>query len=341
MKVLYAIQGTGNGHISRAEEVLKHLGNYCEFDVLISAGKDSIKPTFPIKFHYKGITMHYNSGGGIDKIKTFTNNSFWRFLREVRQVPVENYDLVINDFEPVSAWACKFKNVPVISLSHQAAYRSKKSPRPRRRNKLGEFLFKWYAPSKKYFGFHFLPFDENIKAPIVREAVRNLRTEDHGFYLIYLPAYSNYELMKFFRHFPKYRFEIFGNMSEKRVVGNCSFNPANNLLFIEKLRTCSGVICGAGFELPSESIYLGKKLLAIPIKGQYEQECNAEALRKMGVAVMSNLRHTGVQQWFRDAESVASPDVPDTNQLLRQLIEEFKTSNNVNNSGLDLKYSIS
>jgi hypothetical protein len=40
MKVLYAIQGTGNGHISRANEIIPILERRVNLDVLVS-GKNS------------------------------------------------------------------------------------------------------------------------------------------------------------------------------------------------------------------------------------------------------------------------------------------------------------
>ena len=49
---------------------------------------------------------------------------------------------------------------------------------------------------------------------------------------------------------------------------------------------CHGIITGGGFETPAEALYLGKKILSIPIRYHYEQECNAAALKKMGVPVV-------------------------------------------------------
>ena len=54
-------------------------------------------------------------------------------------------------------------------------------------------------------------------------------------------------------------------------------------LFNDALINCSGIITGAGFETPAEALKLKKKLMVIPIKGQYEQQCNAAALEQMGV----------------------------------------------------------
>ena len=43
------------------------------------------------------------------------------------------------------------------------------------------------------------------------------------------------------------------------------------------LLQCNGVITGGGFETVAEALYLNKRVLTIPIKGQYEQECNTTA----------------------------------------------------------------
>ena len=58
------------------------------------------------------------------------------------------------------------------------------------------------------------------------------------------------------------------------------------------------IITGAGFETPAEALYLGKKLMVIPIRGQYEQFCNAAALAKMGVPVLKTL-DAGFEPVFR------------------------------------------
>jgi hypothetical protein len=43
MKILYGIQGTGNGHVSRAKEILPVMRRYAEVDVLISGRECDIK----------------------------------------------------------------------------------------------------------------------------------------------------------------------------------------------------------------------------------------------------------------------------------------------------------
>jgi predicted glycosyltransferase len=50
-----------------------------------------------------------------------------------------------------------------------------------------------------------------------------------------------------------------------------------------------GIITGGGFETPAEALFLGKKIMSIPIKGQYEQQCNAAALKTLGAKVLTDM----------------------------------------------------
>lgn len=68
------------------------------------------------------------------------------------------------------------------------------------------------------------------------------------------------------------------------------------------MASCAGVLCGAGFETPSEALFLGKELMVIPMKNQYEQKCNALALKEMGVFVskkLSKKRISKIAKWIR------------------------------------------
>jgi uncharacterized protein (TIGR00661 family) len=134
MKILYAFQGTGNGHTSRAIEIIPALLNRAEVDVLISGTESELELPFNIKYRYKGLSFVFGKNGGINYLKTLSKHSILTFIKEVKHCSVEQYDLVINDFEPISAWACKIKNVKCISLSHQSALLSNKIPKPEKQN---------------------------------------------------------------------------------------------------------------------------------------------------------------------------------------------------------------
>ena len=121
MKILYAIQGTGNGHIARAEDIVPILQKFGSLDLFVSGAQADIRLSYPVKYKSKGLSFYFGKGGGVDLIKTFRRNSSREVYREIKKFPVEKYDLVINDFEPITAWACLKKNIPCVALSHQSA----------------------------------------------------------------------------------------------------------------------------------------------------------------------------------------------------------------------------
>lgn len=54
MKILYAIQGTGNGHISRARDIIPILVRRGELDLLISGNEADLTPDVPVRYQFKG-----------------------------------------------------------------------------------------------------------------------------------------------------------------------------------------------------------------------------------------------------------------------------------------------
>ena len=63
MKILYGIQGTGNGHISRGKFIYNTLQkNTNHVDVLISGNNYSLQPSMPVKHYNKGVTFVVDNG---------------------------------------------------------------------------------------------------------------------------------------------------------------------------------------------------------------------------------------------------------------------------------------
>ena len=131
MKILYAIQGTGNGHLSRAGEILPFLQSKHEVDILISGSQVELTLPFPVKYQYRGLGFVFGAKGGIDLVKTYKKNNLKAFFKEINELPVHLYDLVISDFEPVSAWACYQAGKPCVGMSHQSAVLNKQAPQPK------------------------------------------------------------------------------------------------------------------------------------------------------------------------------------------------------------------
>ena len=100
--------------------------------------------------------------------------------------------------------------------------------------------------------------------------------------LVYLSSYKTDDLIKVFAKYTDFRFIIMSSETNTilSLEPNIKIRPTNSEDFMRLLRSCSGVITGGGFETVAEALYLNKSVLTIPIKGQYEQECNATAASK-------------------------------------------------------------
>lgn len=325
MKVLYAIQGTGNGHISRAREIIPILQDYCQCDILVSGTQCDVELDVPVKYRFKGLSFWFGKKGGIDLWNTTINASLPNLRREIAQLCVEDYDLVINDFEPVSAWACQKKKVPCISLSHQGSLLSKNVPFPEKKNYFGSFILRNYAPAMMHFGFHFQPYDKNIFTPVIRKQVRECHVEELDYYTVYLPSFDDERLAKFFSHFKNTNWHIFSKRAKEIYqIDNMIIKPITNNAFVEDMAKSKGVLCGAGFETPAEALFLNKKLMVVPMKGQYEQQCNAAALVCMGVPVIKNLKKNQFEKighWLESDEKVKVNYPDQTRRIIRKLFE--------------------
>jgi len=326
MKILYAIQGTGNGHLSRARDIVPILSKLGELDILVSGVQADVEFPFPVKYRFRGLSFIFGKKGGVDLLATYRNSNLKQLLAEINSLPVEDYDLVLNDFEPVSAWACFNKDLPCVSLSHQTAVLDKKAPRPKRFDPVGKITLKNYAPVTARYGFHFQRYNEGIFTPVIRQEVRQLKVSDQGYYLVYLPAYSDKRILTALSQFPDIQWVVFSKHGKNaHTEGNVSFQPVNNEAFLKSFAGATGVLCGAGFETPAETLYLGKKLMVVPMKGQYEQQCNAAALKKMGIPVLKNLKEKRwpiIEKWLNES-AIAVADYPDeTETIVRMVVKK-------------------
>lgn len=297
MKILYAFQGTGNGHVARAQEIIPILKKYASVDTLISGHQSQLKTDFPIDFQHRGVSLLYNKTGGISYKKILFENNFLKAINTIRQIELSQYDLIINDYEPLTAWACKLRNIKMLELSHQASMSFKETPKPIKQNFLGESILKHYAPSQHKIGFHFDTYHPQIKKPVIRRKIRNLNPSKKGFYVVYLPSFSDENITKILSQIPV-EWKVFSKYSKiHNKINNVEIYPIDETHFLEGFENCDGILCNAGFEGPAEALFMNKKLFVIPIHNQYEQECNAYALHKMAIPNSKILDVEEIRNW--------------------------------------------
>lgn len=322
MKVLYAFQGTGNGHHTRAVELLPLLRRMADVDVWVSGGGMNRSYDVDVDRRFHGVGFTFGTKGGIDWGASLRALKPLQWVQDVRSLDLGDYDVVLNDFEPVTAWAAKRQGVPVVGLSHQSAVKHPSSPKPTQLDRVAMRILNNYAPAEAEIGFHFQRYAPEIRTPIIRRQVREALVTYVGHITVYLPAYGAQALLAVLGEIPEVRWEVFSRHWDMPTTkGNVRFLPASSDGFLTSMASSNGVLCGAGFETPSEALFLGKPLLVVPMKGQFEQQCNAAALAQMGVTTMPEFGAQSVETlraWLDESKTVAV-DYPDES---REVIEQ-------------------
>jgi len=337
MKILYAVQGTGNGHITRAIEIIPHLQKHGEVDILVSGIQADIELPFKVKYKLKGLSFIFGKQGGVDIWKTYRKMNTANLLKDIKLLPIKKYDLVISDFEPISAWAALRAKKQCIGLSNQVATLHPLAPKPKQMDMMGKLVLERYCPTTYNYGFHFKSLDKNIFTPIIRQEVRKRKTSNDEHYTVYLPAYDDERIIKHLSKFSDIKWEVFSKHSSKKYKEkNIQINPINADNFLKSMASSAGILCNAGFGTTSEALFLKKKLLVIPMKKQYEQHCNAAMLKSMGVPVMKKLNGNHLDKiadWIK-SKKIVHVDYPDNTKEIIDLI----VKNHLNGDVLDTNH---
>ncbi|HWR00687.1 MAG TPA: glycosyltransferase family protein [Chlorobaculum sp.] len=302
MKILFGVQGTGNGHISRSRELVRKLReDGHDLHVVISGRKEEELKEIEVFAPYtvlKGLTLATRRGR-MNYVDTMLQLDLFRLTTDVLTLDTSGVDLVITDFEPVTSMAARMKGLVSMGFGHQYAFPFQ-IPVAR-----GNFFEKYtllnFAPARYNAGLHWHHFDQPIFPPVIPETLyRTSRpVEDSRKILVYLPFEEEEDVEEFLRPCDAYQFFIYGKVTEDRDDGHLSFRSYSREGFLRDLMECGGVVCNAGFELPGEALHLGKKLLLRPLDGQIEQESNALAMVELeyGMA-MHSLDQEVLKEWL-------------------------------------------
>jgi uncharacterized protein (TIGR00661 family) len=314
MHILYGIQTTGLGHLSRSLKIIKSLEKRGHVVDTITSGPDQNILDIPSK-HHKGFSFIKNSRGEISITKTLFGQDFSQLYRDVKNFPKVDYDFIISDFEPISSWISKTRGIPLFSVSNQSNFLSNKYTRPTSLLAPSEVVMKISIPFGIPIGFHWKPFDNFIYKPIIRDEIffASDRREEN-YYLIYINNMKVEYMIGAVERFVKENFIIYSpELYQNNLPKNIKIKQLNFESFTKDLINCKGVITNAGFSTITESIFLGKKLMSVPQKNQWEQLCNAYDLAKDGFFIDDSLDNldkfiespkTYIEPWSDPSEDI-------------------------------------
>ncbi len=195
-RILYGVSGEGSGHSSRAREVagwLREDGHVLRL-VSYDRGYRNLCDDFEV-FETEG--LHITSvDNRVSLVRTFTDNlarlsDGVRRLRELRHWGFKEFapDVVLTDFEPMTAYLARHYEVPLVSLDNQHRMRHMRHPCPehlRGDARLTRQVIRLMVPEPDaslvttfWFGEVTNP-RTFLFPPILRRQVQRLRPRDDG-----------------------------------------------------------------------------------------------------------------------------------------------------------------
>ena len=322
MKILYGVQGTGNGHITRAGTLAKAFKEQGLDVQFLVSGRPKLElfdmEPFGDYWWREGLTFRSRKGR-ILLSETIVRSKPFQLAQDVRGLDVSDFDLIITDYEPITAWAGRLSGTPTLGIGHQYAFAY---DIPKINMSLSErVIFQNYAPADYSLGLHWYHFEEPLLPPIA--PVEDITLPSLGdFTLVYLPFESADQVQNLLYKFRDQQFVVYHPNAPRKKIGNAIWCQPSRVTFSNDLHRCQGVICNAGFELASEALQLGKKILVKPLNKQVEQYCNALALEKLGWgSTMESLDAIKVSTWLNDVFSVKIK-YPDTAAAVARYIRE-------------------
>jgi uncharacterized protein (TIGR00661 family) len=218
-------------------------------------------------------------------------------------------ELVISDFEPFSAWWAWRKNVPFISIDHEHMLTLCKLEHPVKNwfSRLTASVVTecHYVGAASYIVINFfkvpLRIDSAVLAPpIVRPVIAGLTATAGKSILMYSTTGTGQDRVRdILGKFPGQSFIIYG-FDVDAEHDNCVFKKRSTEGFLADLAAARGVIASAGFSLLSECMYLKKKMLLLPLAGQYEQIINGRYIEKLDLGISSERLDEAVIARFLD-----------------------------------------
>lgn len=357
MKILYGVQGTGNGHIARARLMAEAFAQRTDVqvDYFFSGRNTNAYFDMDVFGHYqtkRGLSF-ITENGSLNRFKTIKNIRLIEFMRDVRKLDLSAYDLVLNDFEPISAWAAKSQSVPSLSISHQAAFMY--AVPTEAQSIIDKWVTRYFAPTQYALGVHWYHYNQAIIPPFVPPMIsssipkefpmqdndRHRRPKDSDFTLVYLPFEDTSQIQQVLQALSENRFYCYHpDVQFPFVEKNIHWFPPSKIGFHEALSACQQVIANGGFELATECLSLGKALLMKPLTGQFEQFSNAFMLRQLGISdTLFTLNTDDIEEWLNNHHStkIRFPDnvegfidwimagnLSDTTTICRQLWQQVE-----------------
>ena len=285
MKILYGINSEGLGHLNRSKIVIKELQKLGHEITTVSSHKESDVFIDYLKLKYRN--------GKIRKASVIWDWLCFPMRKNINKIPNHGFDLVITDYEPVTARYARKHKINLVSIDNQHRFSTIDKSLPL---KFLIYNIALYLVNKIFIG---KTDDQIVTCFHPKEGSYDVLCEHEetkggdGSTLVYL---KDVFVLDFLRNYkdsktPTYVYckslsiENFGYHNS-----NVKFCPLGDT-FKRRLASCSRVVSNAGNQLIGECIKYNKPITCIPIMGQIEQEINAYYLKKFNLGGVTDIKN--------------------------------------------------
>ncbi len=295
-RIVYGVSGEGSGHSSRAREMAGHLRDQGHTLWLVSydRGYQNLKDEFDV-LQTEGLCIA-SEDNKVSIVRTFTENikrlpEGYRCLQELRHRLFKEFqpDCVITDFEPMTAYLAAHYSLPLVTIDNQHRMRYMKydcPPHLAMEAQVTKNIIRAMVPRPDVSlvtTFHLGETTNDrtfLFPPILRQVVLEQQPASGDHVLVYLT--SGFEsFLDVLKEFRRESFLVYGYDRSDRE-GPMTFKPFSRDGFLRDLASAKAVMATAGFTLISEALYLRKPYMAMPMRGQFEQQLNAFQLDRLG-----------------------------------------------------------
>ena len=321
MKFIFIVQGEGRGHMTQAISLFQILvSNGHEVShVIVGKSKRRELPKFFVDNLNAPITQLDSPNFLTDKksksvsiFKTLFVNlaRISVFLRSVRRIDAivqsNQPETIVNFYDFLSGlyFLIKRPKVKHVALAHQFLLNHSEFEFPKGRIYdrfsllLGNKLAGYRAGKLLCLSFRHMK-DESQKRlkivpPLLRTEIKQQTVSKEDHFLVYMVNHGYSEQVKeFHQKHPEIPIHCFWDKrdepNELKIDDTLTFHRLDDKKFIKLMSSCKGYLTTAGFESVCEAMYLGKPVLMVPVKGHYEQSCNALDAKKAGAGISSNI----------------------------------------------------
>lgn len=315
-KIVWGVCGIGHGHTFRQMPLIDHFSGNAEIVILcygesLNLYRERYKNHKNIHMVEVAVPFYVGRDNGLDFDATAIhpanqNIDFHKInvnaLRQTRAI-LGQADLVISDYEPISAQYAYSQNVPLVTLDQQSKYLMGDFEQPLNEHYYQdeiERLRLFFPKAKQRLACSFfnvspkqtLEEEVTICSPIFNDSVLQAAhiRKNHDFkdaqksLIFYISAQQPFgqslsSITDICRQFPNIYFHFFGKGYSQATDDDqhIKFYQHGDSRFHDILARCDGVISTAGHTLLSEAMYLGIPVLALPLP-LYEQQMNAHII---------------------------------------------------------------